>query len=414
MTTPWVKIAMIKWTYRQEPKGGWCAGPDSGKLKSCEDVLEAAEECLRLIHNRLPPASFKKLTAYQTAQLKSQCDLAVANGLLEPNKTASVDTRRAAIVAQFAPTLRKALKMLGENLVKEQLPSMLDITDLLDPATQIHTSGVLQPKGIRYDDEGKPLGKQDVVVVDDVERVHYFPFAEWAEQAEVKQKQMIYRAKMATVSCALTICPAAMSMLAALVKMKRCKQGLQLEAAADIPEGMLLLPVPPMDLAKLLHISAAKDAFHPNAVDVSYIVHGPGGVVREKVELKANPEFKLPKVPDDASIPIAWEPSSIPWAFWGMKRTHDEANWNCGVVPVQMQHITVASFGPMKEFQDQQNRGLTASVWLPVLTNPRKIAKGEELALKWAKPPAVESKKRVRDWVTDAMASDKKKHAAKV
>ena len=46
-----MKIAVLKWAYKQEPKLGFCPVPDCGKIKNLPDsAVEAAESVLHAAH----------------------------------------------------------------------------------------------------------------------------------------------------------------------------------------------------------------------------------------------------------------------------------------------------------------------------------------------------------------------------
>lgn len=372
--------------------------------------MKEASECLKFIRS-VAPKRLETLSAFKVAQVLSRCDVAVVQGLVDSPKNATIDARRAALVAQFAPVLRKALSVIGVKGTEVMgLPSVLKLTDLEEPEQpDIGGDGQILPKIIKFDSNGNPTNQQVEILVEDQQTVELIPFAEWCQLEAVKSRLVLAKARTAALSCMATICPTAMQMIQDLVKLERVSGSIRAVATEAILEGKLLLPVMTSDIGKVLAAKVNPDGIHPHAVDVKYIVYGPGGVATETVELKVNPDSKLPKQADDTSKPLVWEAGSAPWLFWLLKRTHEEDKWNCTLVPVQMQHITVASFGPVAEFQDHQNRGLTASVWVPVMTNTRKIAKGEELMLKWARPPTPVPKPKKRTWQTDAAGDQAKK-----
>jgi hypothetical protein len=269
---PWLKIALVKWTYTQDTKSGICAPPDTSKFRDCKDIMKEASECSKFIRN-VAPERLPKLSAFKVAQVlrRCGCDVAVVQGLLDsPRANSTIDARRAALVAQFAPVLRKALSMIGANATEvKDLPSVLNPTDLQEPAQPgVGADGQILSNIIQFDSNGNPTDKQVEILVQGQQPVELIPFAEWCQLEAVKGRLALAKARTAALSCMATICPTAMQMIQDLVKLERVSGVVRAVAAEAIPEGKLLLPAMTSDIGKVLAARANPDGIHPHAVDV--------------------------------------------------------------------------------------------------------------------------------------------------
>ena len=106
MEYPWLKVALVKWSYFQLPKSGYCPLPEVSKIKNIHDkVLASAEACCKLVHDLKVDVDLEHLTGLEIARIRGACDVAVVEGLLAPMKTASLTVREEALAAALAAPL---------------------------------------------------------------------------------------------------------------------------------------------------------------------------------------------------------------------------------------------------------------------------------------------------------------------
>ena len=93
-----------------------------------------------------------------------------------------------------------------------------------------------------------------------------------------------------------------------------------------------------------------------------------------------------------------------------MKRSREKDKWNCELATVAQNVVCVAAFNDTSA-APEGNRPVhnTAAIEVPTIVNTRKIRKGEEVVLRWAKPVEKPKEVRVKTWQTEISTSIAKK-----
>ena len=398
----YVKVAMVKWAYRQPTKHGYCVGPDAGKLKHLpDDVLLAANEVLTKIHGLRP--DMKHLSERDQARIRCNCDIAVAEGLLTPSKsTSSVEKRLEALLTALVPPLRRTQKLLPDTKLGPLLPSFLADVDLAavdKPAAS--GSDQIMPRIISFDEHGQPKNSQEVLLLSAGPKLETMVVEEWLNMAEVQTKLLAARAKSTVHASIMALASATMPLVLPKVRLERLGSALRVMAVVDLTKGALLLP------CLIIGNNLMETSLHPHAVRLQYLVHDANGNVAQKYTFDVSPELQLPRSAADGET-LAFGQQHSPHLFWAMKRTHEDIKWNCEVHNVLTQAIVATSFQSNAEFQNQRCHGVNAVVEVPVITNGRTVRAGEELMLRWRAPPEKERKEKKRDWISDAKAAERK------
>ena len=399
MTAPFVKIAMIKWAYRQPVKSGWCIGPDAPKLRAMTDeILQPANTLLKAIHGL--GKDMKHLSVRDQDRILCNCDIGVAEGLLTPPKSCiALPKRKEALATAVLPHLRQSQKLIPDVKLCRLLPDFLKDEDLFAEQS-VTPSDKISPVVIMFDEHGAPTNSQDVRV-EPVPQPETLSVQAWFEMESVQTRLLAARAKSTVHASLLAFASATMPLVLAKVKLTRLGSLVCVVAATDFAKGALLLP------CLALGNNLAERSLHPHAVRLQYLVLDEHGTVFQRCSYDLSPELQLPK-PAAAGGGGGLSEQHNPNLFWAMKRTHVETEWNCEVHNVLTQAIVVTSFQGNTEFLDERCHGINGQVEVPVITNTRTVRAGEELVLRWRAPIEKERKVKERSWITDQRDAKKK------
>ena len=99
--------------------------------------------------------------------------------------------------------------------------------------------------------------------------------------------------------------------------------------------------------------------------------------------------------------------------FWLVRRCHETTQWNCELQPMKVRPVTVVHHGEKSVVAEKLKAGkLTmTSVEVPLLSNSRAIAKGEEVVLRWAEPEPPKRKAKTETWEQHIPRATKQKTA---
>lgn len=421
---PWLRIAFVKYCYKQEPKNGICPHPDLARVKVLGDAMcGEAETVLKLLHVKLA-SQVAQLPVDDAAKLLSGLAGAAVAGLLATNGKGPYKHRQDALVKHVAPALRYAHKVFSKLPNRDKVPELPTLlpgwfpADLLKEGAQAEPAADerILPVLIEYDSNHQPVNKQEVRVVTQDKPPVAIPWAAWLESGTARNKLMNSQAKSLVLNSMVTMqLDGAGRVPPSLQLLRDSKGAISVVAGADMKPGDLRLPVlvtGPLLLSDKSH--------HHHAVNVRYEALSPGadtgvpkGQVLWTVQFKCSPELALPKV--SAGEEVKWEIKDAPILFWAVRRSHgeeEELGWNCDLEEIHVGEVCVASFA-QEAFTDRAPSKHLGRSCVPVMVNVRDVKAGEELVLRWAKPPAPKKKEVTRTWQDDVAAAAKKQRRDK-
>ena len=235
VTTPWLQVACIKWSYRQDPKHGHCPHPDLARVRDMGcDICEEAERCLKLLHSDLS-ASVAALDEETQAKLLCGLAAAVVSALLAPMRKAKLETRLEALAKAVAPVLRRAKNLFEEfgqangNFMLPKFPALpAYIVDVWgeSPIAAATGDGRLRPALIDYDEKQQPVNRRLVELVDIERRSVAIPWREWDSSAIVIERRRLAKAKASVWSILLALHEVSISLVPACLQMRRDSSGI--------------------------------------------------------------------------------------------------------------------------------------------------------------------------------------------
>ena len=414
MLYPRLKVAILKWTYSQEPKFGFCPSPDCGRIQHLPlQALETIESALQSVHGGGMASLIRELPdEWKRTQWLGNVDVRLASVVMEAARATSAATLASDVGKHLTAMCVKLATLLGdggEDKVKSAASEHLTLVawpgsgDAEAPSSS-PTKAPL-PKVIQYDTEGKPVDSQE-------EREKPEPAAEqllvadWAKLRAVQNTHADVCA-LGMVCSALQVVQGtyAAKIWALPIEVMRCKGVVLVVARSAIKKGGLVLPVGTMSVNSL--VPAAK-CTHPRAVKVVLREtpdsarsgeHWPWLLTQR--EYMVTPELNLPKPPAIAGGAHLWKATSWAHLFWVIPRDDSEEKWNC-----ELFHTEVTQAHALKEI----GGGAVArafSVSIPALRNTRAIRANEPIVLKWPKPKEAARPKHKTTWLTAAAKSDR-------
>lgn len=403
---PFLKIAFVKWSYRQQPKFGYCPVPDSGKLKlMSEQSMDMAESVLKYAHVDMKSV-VDGFTAFVRAQVLGNMDVAVVTALLKLPKKSTAASVEEAIRGEVSEVLLRVKKLaLGKQFPPLPFPfSAEDLEEKVLPQESSEEQGKqasILPKVIKYDENGAPLNDQDKVEVIRVQVWEHINWNNWFDLADVQGKMQIQMAKCAVFHAMVNVFGKTAKQHFDL-RLERQGSHIQVLASKDMPVGALKLTVVAAGFSSLVESSQ-----HPHAVEVSYCHTSENGRTTTQ-NFFVNPDFSVPKPSAVAGALPEWTPKHRPFMFWGIKRNHEEDKWNCEIEPVNVNLVLAAGMDDSVYFAGEEPISYASFVALPVLVNTRAIRKGEEVVLRCTPPALKEKQTKVRTWQTDVGSVAKK------
>jgi hypothetical protein len=392
---PRLKIAVLKWAYKQEPRFGFCPVPECGKINQLPSSAVAdAETVLHNAHVGMASLIGELPNEYYRAQWLGHVDANVASAVLEAKSGATRASLSAAIGVHVTAMCVKLAKLLGEGgTEKVQAAASKHFPSLVEwPAADSGTPPALAgdevlPKVIHYDADGKAMGAQ-VEKFKTEEPPEEILVAPWVGMIDVQNTHAEACARGIVMS-ALQMTQASYSakMLALPVEVIRHKGVVSVVAKSAIGKHALVAPVAIMNASSL--VPAAR-CTHPRALRVA-LKENAGGeesnnewpLFLAQREYMITPELKLPSTPAIAGNGHDWKVSNYAHLFWVIPRDDSEEKWNCEVFNIEVTQALALQ---------QPTLGTVArafSVTVPALRNTRAIAEGEKVVLKWPKPKEV-------------------------
>ena len=396
LTNPYMKIALLKWCYRQPPKFGYCPIPDTGRLKALKpEELNDAEKVLRYFH--LDAQGYlKTLSAFEKAQFLGNADSTVVDAVLSCGKTAETAVRAKALCEHVRPLLLR-LKNLWPQMDVAKLPDFCDADSSAQSVQQKEEAALLLPRVIAYDNLGCPITFQDEVEIGSNVQDEEFDWEDWVALEQVQNAYLKEMAKAAVVTATLGLYLKDRPINN--FKLVRSKGKVKVISTVEVPVGKLCVPLVVTHPNNLLDKSD-----HPHAVQVTHKVTEPDGKCNT-VALYASPEWSLPKAPP-AGKTHEWSRKNAVLFFWGFRR--DDENWNCEVVSFVTNIVQVLRLNQVQELDGAEPKSITAELVVPLITNVRVIKPGEEVVVRCAKPVPKAKPKQVKTWRNDVSQPSKK------
>lgn len=425
---PRLKVAFLKWSYRQMPKFGFCPLPDSGKVKMLAkpanaDLAANAELLLQAFHRDVCSGAImqhKAISSYEKTKVLGNLDAAVVTALLAPKKDSDMDVYQVSIRAELIPLL---------HTMMEQLPGMclpaaaagnlppwplqqddLHVENSATSSVEDATVKVLLPKVIRYDSAGRPLDTQDAVAN---EAVKVSETIDWKQWANASTTQELLRSNIARDGLHF-------GMLAFLqtraqteipLELIRVSGRLTVVATREIPKGSLALTAVATDPNHLI-MASMTSIVHPNAVQVKYSTTSTDGVTDSTV-FWLSPDCNIPKPPKVVGESVEWSRNNSAWLFWALHRNHEEAKWNCELDHATCHLVACLGFNSEKLGQSTSPLNYTAEAQMPLIVNTRTIMSGEEVVLRCSPPVPQTKKTKIDTWQTVHASKNKKPTLAK-
>ncbi len=435
---PHLKVAVLKWTYKQAPKFGFCPVPDCNKLKSHPSVfLTEAEDALRHVHVGMA-SPIGELVAFEKTKWLSNVDDRVASVLLFAPSTSTLATIKEEMGTHLVAMFKILAHLLGQGGAtvprgEPQSARVMGMASKLMPwlvwpgdAAPSRVGGdAPRPRVLEFDATGAATSAQEELHKGDT-AAEIVPVADWSLTTGVR--------KAYADACARSVAEAALLVVQGAcyadkekplpVEVSRLpSEKPSVVATESLKKHQLLLPVGILNVGSLVSLANCK---HPRAVRVtvtestpssaastgSSAAKPPAGAVAKapamagdseqwprvvaKTEFMVVPESSLPKAPEIAGTALEWKVTAYAHLFWLVPRDDDETKWNC-----ELFHVDVTQANATKFEKSTVARAFNVSV--PAMRNTRPIVKGEKIVLKWPKPPAPKAKpKAAATWQTEA------------
>ena len=97
-----------------------------------------------------------------------------------------------------------------------------------------------------------------------------------------------------------------------------------------------------------------------------------------------------------------WKNSDFPWPFWLVQRSNIAEECNCVISTCQTRHVSTFQASAVAESSEKTCKVHTVEVNIPVITNNKVLAKGDELIVYWKKAAKPAQKAKTRTWQDEA------------
>ena len=115
MECPRLKVAVLKWSYSQDPNYGFCPVPDCGKIRELPDAgLRGAEAVLHNIHGGMA-SLFGELDEHHRIPWLGNVDAKAASVLLTAKSCASFASAAARVEAELTALCVELAQLIGER-----------------------------------------------------------------------------------------------------------------------------------------------------------------------------------------------------------------------------------------------------------------------------------------------------------
>lgn len=405
---PRLKVAFLKWSYRQTPKFGFCPLPDTGKVKMLErpthaDLAAKVELLLQAFHNDVCSGALmqqKPMSSFEKAKCLGNVDAAVVTALLAPKKDADMDAYQASIRAELIPLLHKMMETLPGMCLPAAAAGNLPPWPLQQDDLTVDNSATssaedatvkdILPKVIRYDSAGRPLDTQDAVANEVVKVTETLDWKQWSNASTTQE---LLRSNIARdgLHFGMLAFVQTRGQTEIPVELVRGSGRLTVVATREIPKGSLALTAVATDPSHLIMASMAS-IVHPNAVQVKYSTTSADGATDSTV-FWLSPDCNIPRTPKVVGESLEWSRQHSAWLFWALHRNHEEDKWNCELEHATCHLVACLGFNSEKLCKSISPSNYTAEAQIPLIVNTRTIMSGEEVVLRCS-PPVPQTKKQ--------------------
>ena len=400
-----MQVAILKWTYFQVPKDGFCPGPLGGILRSLpRDLCQAAEQLLRIFHVDLRDA-VALLPQGKDIKLHGRMDIAVVDTIM---KLPASRRTLLAFKAAVADEVRSIIVFARQKLLPDsvEIPLKFLPEDLLKAKSAVaEKSGAMLPKVIEFDDQDRPASNQDRREITNVKPTTDIDYAVWESTSELRARLNGLRSKAAVAAAMAGFYDGVLKLTTPVVDgklddervlVRLCLEGdkARVFATKDLPVGALQMAPMCFEAGSLKDKRA-----HPDSVELVYQDVSTGGGGGPRVSYWLSPEKRLPRWREDKED-VDFTGNELLVPFWHVRRCHLATEWNCELQVVKVRPVTVIHHGEKSVVTEKVGGGLlgTPSVEVPLLTNSQPIATGQEVVLRWAEPEAAKRKPKVETW----------------
>ena len=415
----WLRIAVLKWAYFQTPRDGFCAGPLAGVLKSWPvDMCEKAEELLHIFHVDLRDA-VASLPQGKDIKLHGRMDIAVVQAMV---RLAANQRTANAFIATVGELVGPILGFARQKLLKDVSVPLKFLSESAlgaQPAVAAK-SAAMRPKLIEFDDKDMPLNAQEVREIATDKPTADIEYHVWESTSVLRDRRKALRSRAAVAAAMAEVYDGVLNQTTPVVDgkvegervlVKVCLEGdkARVFAMKDLPIGTLQLA--PMCFAAG---SLTDKQTHPDSVELVYQETNQGGQVGKPVSYWLSPEKRLPRWRDDGEgLGLVFAGNELLVPFWLVRRCHETTQWNCELQTMKVRPVTVVHHGEKSVVAEKLKSGklTTTSVEVPLLSNSRAIAKGEEVVLRWAEPEPPKRKAKTETWEQHIPRATKQKTA---
>ena len=455
---PRVKMAFIKYTWRQKPTRGWCpVCPNiafrfepKGKFAMTQSI-EDIEETIGVFHRRVLAVAGGKMSKNEVIRLTAEVDIMLVSHLInlpkqppgnqtlkeqeeELQKACAVDL--VLKIVKACDKYKISLVDLGANLDTNRSQNKILTTCsriATDPQELEDTK-----KKAAADDAAKEAKKKASAVAElapqaavltkdgDVvaapitrpafveKKVEEIPWTGWVEGVETEVDTGFLKSLLKTAFFRFSDQFPLDDLQMALV---RKGSDLMTKAKKKIPKGALRVPLHYRKESSL--IVMGKDSGKVSERAVSACIWLPTnaherlcGVETGETEyvISCNPELKVP-APVVTGEDRKWQLSDAVHPFWTIKRQDKkDEETNCQIA-YQTTVIVIATTPEEQMKHKSHPETITVRVSIPFIVNTKEIKADERIVLTWAVKPKPEKtiEKRTKTWVEDLLAHEKKR-----
>lgn len=415
----WLRVAVLKWTYFQAPKDGFCPGPLGAALRSWpRDLCEAAEELLHIFHVDLRDA-VAALPQGKDIKLHGRMDIAVVEAIMKlPGNRRTAMAFKAVVTAEVGPILFYAHeKLLPKDVdipLKFLPPTVLEVK-----AAVAEKSSAIQPRVIEYDDNDRPMNDQEVREIKKERPTADVEYFVWESTSDLRERLNALRSKAAVAAAMAEVYDGVLRETTPVVDGKLDDERLLVRLCLEGDKARVFatkdLPIGTLQLAPMcFEAGSLKDKkTHPDSVELVYQETRAGGQSGRPVSYWLSPEKRLPRWREDGQE-VVYAGNELLVPFWHVRRCHQATEWNCELQTVKVRPVTVIHHADKSVVTAKLTGGklATASVEVPLLSNSRAIAKGAEVVLRWDEPEAPKRKVKVETWEQHIPARGKQQKKA--
>lgn len=273
----WLRVAVLKYTYRQKPRYGFCPHPEANRLKSIPiKAWDVGEDLCRLMHTDLAVAvaTLDQKAPNKALKFLGNWDIGVATALLEghPKGLVTMASCMSNLKDQLGPLLRYAQKRFPASVdfLKFQHVAADWLLEEAEEAPASTIESKILVRLVNFDAEQRPLVEQEVREVAKQQTQADVDFVGWAKQPAVRSQWYAAQAKATTLATCLCVHMEGIQRCHASLVWRR-NPGNKVLTTEALEEGAVQIPVPVTSVSALLE----KTTSHHHGVTVTYELRKP-------------------------------------------------------------------------------------------------------------------------------------------